>query len=259
MPNIDIPIPADLQQAFQLPPCSQISLPVIKPAKITLPTGGTLSGLSDLSRGIPTDCSVTFSLMLQIAPFLASTECLFKVLALIAPLMDVIQSLAPPNPIKLAQAMPKLLKAFEDLAPCIAVVTGLGIIPFLKDLICFILKALNCFLSQLKSLIGILGGLNLRLQSAIDAGNSELANTLQCARDDALAQAGQLTNAIEPIGVILGMAGTLAGFAGQQINVSMPTLGPTVSVDSLNGIVTAVQDVVTVLTVLSEALGGCNG
>ena len=34
---------------------------------------------------------MTFSLMLQIAPFLASTECLFKVLALIGPLMDVVK------------------------------------------------------------------------------------------------------------------------------------------------------------------------
>lgn len=259
MPNIDIPISPDLQQAFQLPPCSQLSAKVVKPISITLPTGGTLSGLSDLSRGIPTDCSVTFSLMLQLAPFLASTECLFKVLALIGPLMDVIQALVPPNPPKALLALPKLLQAVENLAPCIAVVTGLGIIPFLKDLICFILKALNCFLSQLQSLMAILGGLTLRLNAATAAGNTELAGTLQCAHDDALAQAGQLTNAIEPIGLVLQMAGTLAGFAGQQINVQMPTLGPEVSLDSLKAIVLAVQDVVAILTGLSEVLGGCDG
>jgi hypothetical protein len=173
--------------------------------------------------------------------------------------MDVIQSLVPPNPIKAAQALPKLLQAFENLAPCIAVVTGLGIIPFLKDLICFILKALNCFLGQLKSLMGILEGLNVRLNAAVAAGNTELANTLQCASNDALAQAGQLTNAIEPIGLVLSMAGTLAGFAGKTISVQMPTLGPNVTPDALNTIVLAVQDVVAALTVVSEALGGCDG
>jgi hypothetical protein len=260
MPNIDIPLPADLTKAFQLPTCKEISLPVVKPMKITLPTGGTLSGLSDLSRGIPTDCSVTFSLMLQIAPFLASTECLFKVLGLIGPLMDVISVLTspPPDPIKLGKAVPKLVKAFEALAPCIAVVTGLGIIPFLKDLICFILKALNCFLGQMKSLLGILNGLTLRLNDAISSGNTELADTLQCAQNDALAQGGQLTNAIEPISVIIGMVGTLAGFAGQEIKVDFPSPGGTVNVDSLNAIVQAVQAAVGALTVISEGLGGCD-
>jgi hypothetical protein len=258
MPNIDIPLPADLTKAFQLPTCKEISLPVVKPMKITLPTGGTLSGLSDLSRGIPTDCSVTFSLMLQLAPFLASTECLFKVLALIGPLMDVISGLAPPDPIKLGKAMPKLLKAAEALAPCIAVVTGLGIIPFLKDLICFILKALNCFLGQMKSLLGILDGLKLRIGDALASGNTELADTLQCAQDDALAQGGQLTNAIEPISVIIGMVGTLAGFAGKEIKVDFPSPGGAVSTDSLNAIVQAVQAAVGTLTVISEGLGGCD-
>ena len=56
MPNIDIPLPDDLKKAFQLPPCKEIKVPFPKPAKIHLPTGGTISGLSDLSRGIPSDC-----------------------------------------------------------------------------------------------------------------------------------------------------------------------------------------------------------
>ena len=256
MPNIDIPLPVDLSKAFQLPPCKKIPFP--KPAQIHLPTGGTISGLSDLSRGIPTDCSVSFSLMLQLAPFLGATECLFKVLALIGPLMDVITGLTKPDPLKMAGALPKLAKAAEALAPCIAVVTGLGIIPFLKDLICLILKALNCFLGQMKTLLGILNGLTLRLNDAISLGNTELANTLQCAQDDALAQAGQLTNAIEPISIVLQMAGTLAGFAGKEIKVDFPTPGGEASLDSLNAIVEAVQGVVGTLTIVSEALGGCD-
>jgi hypothetical protein len=255
MPNIDIPIPDDLKKAFELP-CIKVPMP--KPLKIQLPTGGTFSGLSDMSRGIPTDCSVTFSLMLQIAPFLASTECLFKVLGLIGPLMDVVTSL-PTNPVKAAAAVPKLIKAFEALAPCIAVVTGLGVIPFLKDLICFLLKLLNCFLGQMKSLLGIISGLSLKLNDALLSGNTELANSIQCAMDESAAQAGQLTTAIEPIGVILGMVGTLAGFAGKEIKVEMPVIGGDANLEALNSFVSAVQNVVASLEIVSEALGGCDG
>src|ERR1700683_549995 len=91
MPNIDIPIPTDLNKMFQFPPCAQVQLKPPSPLKITLPTGGTLSAFSDLSKGIPSDCSLTFSLMLQIAPFLGSIECLLKVLGLIGPLVESVK------------------------------------------------------------------------------------------------------------------------------------------------------------------------
>ena len=42
-----------------------------------------------------------FNLMLQIAPFLAATECLFKLLALIALLIDVIKGITGPTPLNL--------------------------------------------------------------------------------------------------------------------------------------------------------------
>src|SRR5262249_48627704 len=76
MPNIDIPVSADLQEMFNLPDCAQISLPQPKKLKVSLPGGGTLKAFSDLSKGIPTDCALTFSLLMQIGPFLASIECL---------------------------------------------------------------------------------------------------------------------------------------------------------------------------------------
>ena len=103
MPDIDIKIAPDLKKAFQIPPCSQLKLPSVSPLKIHLPTGGTLSAFSDLSKGIPSDCSLTFSLLLQIAPFLASTECLLKVLGLIGPLVEVIKAI--PDPLKLGNTV----------------------------------------------------------------------------------------------------------------------------------------------------------
>ncbi len=96
MPNIDIKVDADLSQLFQLPACADLSLPNAGGLSVQLPTGGALQAFADISKGIPTDCSLTFSLMLQIAPFLASIQCLLKVLKLLKPLIDIIKGLPVP-------------------------------------------------------------------------------------------------------------------------------------------------------------------
>ena len=46
MPNIDIDVDINLQKAFALPSCADISLPKPKPLKIQLPTGGSISALA---------------------------------------------------------------------------------------------------------------------------------------------------------------------------------------------------------------------
>jgi hypothetical protein len=255
MPNIDIAISPDLNKLFKFPPCSQVQLKTPSPLKITLPTGGTLQAFSDLSQGIPSDCSLTFSLMLQVAPFLASIECLLKVLGLIGPLVEFVK--AVPDPIKLASTVPKFLKAAEAVMPCVAVVTGLGIIPFLKDLICLIIKALNCFLGQMKTLLGIMGGLSLQLTAAQAAGDTDLINAIQCEQDNAQALASNMTASIEPIGVILKLAGTLFGIAGMQ-PITLPAVGSATDLASLNTLVETLQGVVGTLQIAADALGGCD-
>src|SRR5215831_8197712 len=116
MPNIDIPLPQDLQQLLKHPPCLDISLPSPKPLKVKLPGGGTLSAFSDLSKGIPTDCAMTFSLLLQIGPFLGATECLVKVLKLVQTVVDVLKSVT--SPFSLISAIPKIVKAAEPVVEC---------------------------------------------------------------------------------------------------------------------------------------------
>ena len=136
MPNIDIPIPDKLKKLLEVPPCDQIRLPFPEPAKIKLPTGGSFKAFTDISKGIPTDCSMTFNLALQIAPFLGATECLFKVLKLIKPLIDVVEGLGPPpDPIKLGKAIPEFLKAAPPVLECALAVTPFNIIPFIRDLL----------------------------------------------------------------------------------------------------------------------------
>jgi len=68
--DIDIPVSASLQDALNLPECTDIGFPMPSPLKITLPSGDELKAFTDLSKGIPNDCSMTFNLMLQLAPFL---------------------------------------------------------------------------------------------------------------------------------------------------------------------------------------------
>ena len=257
MPNIDIPLPVDLKALFDLPPCEDIKLPSPSPLKITLPTGGSINALTDISKGIPTDCSMIFNLMLQISPFLAATECLFKLLGLIAPLIDVVKGLGPPpDPIKLGSAIPKFIKAAADLAPCLLVVTGAPLIPFLRDLLCLIIKALNCFLGQMKTLLGVMKGITLQLNLATASGNTELQRTLQCAQDNAATSAEHLTKSIEPIGVILKLASPLMGLAGVG-PIELPSIGSNTDLAALEEVVRTLQGVVGTLQIAADALGGC--
>jgi hypothetical protein len=250
MPSIDIPISLDLKELLDLPPCGDLKLPSPSPLKITLPTGGTISALTDISKGIPTDCSMIFNLMLQIGPFLAATECLFKLLALIGPLIDVITALVKPDPIKAAGALPKLVKAVEEVMPCVLVVS----LPlFLKDLICLIIKALKCVLGQLKTLLGIMKGISLQLDLAAASGNTELQRTLECAQENATTSAQHLTKSIEPIGAILKLASPLMGLAGVG-PIEFPTIGSETDVKSLEELVKTLQGVVGTLQIVAEVL-----
>lgn len=240
---------------FQFPPCAQVKLKPPSPLKITLPTGGTLTAFSDLSKGIPSDCSLTFSLLLQIAPFLGSIECLLKVLGLIGPLVEFVK--AVPDPIKLASTVPKFLKAAEAVMPCVAVVTGLGILPFIKDLLCLIIKALNCFLQQMKTLLGVMGGLTIQLATAQANGDTDLLYALQCEQENAQVLAGNMTASIEPIGEILKLAGTLFEIAGIQA-IELPAPGSATDLNALNTLVETLQGVVGTLQIVADGLGGCD-
>jgi|ERR1043165_635529 hypothetical protein len=259
MPNIDIDISADLRQLFDLPPCEDLKLPSPSPLKVTLPTGGSINALADISKGIPNDCSMIFNLMLQLAPFMAATECLFKLLGLIAPLIDVVKALGPPpDPFKLGSAIPKFLKAAADLAPCLLVVTGAPLIPFLRDLLCLIIKALNCFVHQMESILGVLSGLSLDLNNAIASGNTELQRTLECAQENAAIAADHLTKSIEPIGAILKLASPLMGLAGIA-PIELPAIGSDTDVAALENVVKTMKNVIGTMQIAADALGGCGG
>ena len=257
MPQIDIAVAPDLAALFELPPCSDLSIPGPSPMQVRLPTGGSISAFADISKGIPTDCSMTFSLMLQIAPFLAVSECLINILKLLKPLIDVVKSLGPPpDPIKLPAAIKDFVNAAFDLAPCLLVPTPLNILPFLRDLLCLILRVLNCFLSQMKSIISVLEGLQIRLNLAQKTGNLELASVIQCAQGNANAQALHVMGSLEPVRILLELAGAMFEIVGKPA-IKLPAAGSQTDLASLNALVQTVQEAVSVITIAADAMGGC--
>ena len=256
MPNLDIQVSADLQKLFEIPSCAEIELPKPKPLKLNLPLGGALQAMSDISKGIPNDCSLTFSLMVQIAPFLASIQCLLNVLKLLKPLIDIINGLTsfPPSPP--AKAIQEFAAAVPPVIECIPIPPFTNIILFIRDLLCLILKILKCLLDQLKSLIGIMNGIQLQLQAASAQGNSELINALQCAQQNAETQGQHLMKSIEPVSVILDLAGSLMALA--KIDpIKIPSLGNQADLQSLNQVVQTLQEVVATIQTVVDTLGGC--
>jgi hypothetical protein len=257
MPNIDITVSDELQKLFELPACLDVKLPKPEKLEITLPTGGSLKAITDISKGIPNDCSLVVSLMAQIAPFLASIDCLFKLLGLIAPLVDVVKGLGPPpDPFKLGSAIPKFIEAANKLLPCLLVVTGAPLIPFLRDLLCLILKVLKCLIGQLNTIIGVMSGLTLQINIAKASGNTELQKALECAQENAAISAQHLTSAFEPVSAILQLAGPLMGLAGIPA-IQLPAVGSQTDLQGLQQAVATLQDVVGIIQGAVDAIGGC--
>jgi hypothetical protein len=256
MPNIDIKVSADLQKLFKLPDCDDIKLPKPEPLKLNLPLGGAMQAMADISKGIPNDCSMTFSLMLQIAPFLASIECLLRILKLVKPLIDIVNGLTSIPPSPPAKAIQEFAAAVPPVIECIPIPPFTNILLFIRDLLCLILKVLKCFLDQLKSIIGILSGIQLQFQAASTTGNTELITALQCAQENTQIQARHLMKSIEPVSVILDLAGSLMALA--KIDpIKIPSLGDQADLQSLNTVVQTVQAVAGTIQIVVDGLGGC--
>jgi len=253
MADIDITVSPQLEQMFQLPTCASITLPNAGSLSVRLPTGGSLQAFADISKGIPTDCSMTFSLMLQLAPFIASIQCLLNVLGLLKPLVDVIQGLPFP-PFK---ALQDFAAAAAKLAPCLLIPTPAIMIPFVLDLLCLILKVLNCFLTQIQSVINILETIESQLAAATQSGNSELLGMLSCAQQNAQTQAGQIMLSLGPVGALLEVAGPIFGIAGIPV-ISLPSLGATTDLASLQNVINTMQDVVSTVESAISAVGACS-
>jgi hypothetical protein len=252
--NIDIRLPQAIQDQLTIPACVDLSLPKPSLPQIRLPTGGSIKGIADLTKGIPSDCSLNFSLALQLAPIMASIECLVKLLALIKPLIDLIKAIAPtPDPFKIAGALPDFLKAAEALAPCLLVPTPAFMIPFVKDILSLLIALLRCLIQQLRSIVELLNGLELSIAGATAAGNTDLLATLQCAQGNAQTAADGMMQGIEPIKVLLELAGPFLGIAGIQ-PIAIPALAPASDLAAFQKVLNTLQTVVDTMQAIVDVL-----
>ena len=249
---IDIPLPDSVKENLAKPIC--IPFPKPEPVEINLPTGGKLKGIADITDKIPSDCSLSFSLLLQLGPFLANLECFIKILALVKPLKDFVEAVPSLSPQKIANAVPDFVKAADDVIKCfLSFTTIIGLACFLADILDLIVKILNCIIGQLKTVLSLIAGLTLQIHSAEDSGNTDLVDALNCAQDNANATAQCALSAFDPILVILSLIEPLLGFAGVS-PIEIPPLADAESIEDLENTVTTLEEVVSTIELVSSAL-----
>ena len=250
MATIDIELPAHLQEQLSDPVC--IELPEVKPVSITLPSGGQLKAIADITKGIPDQCALNFNLMLQLGPLLANLECLIKVVNVIDKLKGIIDGLPAPS----FDAISDFTKAVEELAPCIAMVAGVP--AFVRDILCLVVKVLQCVVEQLQSVLAVMTGLSLQLQAA--EGNPALTSVLQCAQDNAATSAAHAMGAVESVVGILGLVEPFMSMAGVA-PLEMPTFetiaGGEEAIESMQATVDTLETFVSTIAQVADALGGC--
>jgi hypothetical protein len=248
MATIDISLPAELTAALTPPACIDLSLPKpsMPPPSLTLPIGGELAGLADFTRGIPTDCSMNFSLVLQLAPMMASMECLLKILQFFGDLIN-----APSNPPQFVLAFIDGLKA---LTTCTGMVLPTGMFCFVKDLLALIAAMLHCTIQALQSVVNILSGLNIQIGIAQGAGNTDMLAALKCAQDNATTAAQGTMQSMQPITTLLQLAAPFLKIANVNLSVSIPAAVPADDLEAMQSLLQTLAEVATVLQEISDAL-----
>lgn len=262
MSSIDITMSEGLKAALTPPKCVDLRLPKPGKTELKLPTGGTIKPIPDITKGIPTDCSMNANLAIQIAPIMASMECLLKVLDFLNVIVKVITKIADPKvlpPDKLTTvigALPDMAEKGAALMPCINMVIAppLNIIPFVKSLLLLLAKMLRCSAQTLRSAIEVLDGIGLDFASAQQAGNDALMQQLECAKENAqLAMDGAMTS-LDPVMILMEIAGPFLELA--QVSLEIPQIA---SDGTLDGLKTALETIETTAQMMEDIANGLLG
>ena len=256
MTQIDITLRKDIADALNPPVPHSLCIPFPpKPAQLRFPGGAQLQGIGNVSEKIPDDCTLTFSLFAQLGPLLGNFKCIFDILSLLAPLIEIIGGLAkvPPQP-----PSPKVLQDFgeaaAEVAKCVAqFTTPLGLAQFVVDILDLILKILSCVIDALKSALSLLTSISLDLASAQAAENDVLIDMLACAQENAMNGANASLTAIQPIPAILDVISAIMGIVGAD-PIEFPSIEDADSVEALEEIVTTLEEVVDTITTVRNAI-----
>jgi len=253
MTRIDIKLPPALQKQMALPRCADLRLPKPKLPQIRLPTGGRIKAIADLTRGVPSDCSLNINIALQLAPIMASIECLVKVLGLVKPLIDVVKGLAPLDPPALLKAVPSFVKAADAMKDCLLVPTPLVMIPFVKDILLLIIAMLRCLIGQIRGIVDKLAGLELKIASARTSGNTDVLASLECSRENFMVAMDSTMMGIEPIGVLLELAGPFMGIAGVDA-IKLPAMAGANDLAAIEQNLASLQQVIDTMQAIVDLL-----
>jgi hypothetical protein len=220
-------------------PC--IELPTIPeiPA-ISLLGGAELRGFLDFSAGAPTDCKLTFNLLLQLAPLLASMACIFKILKAITALADGIQD---------PKKIPSIPGAITDLAKCIPV-PGIEFYLMIKGILSLVVRFLSCFIDSLESILKFQATIDL---SAAD-GNPVLRDTLICAQNNAKASMDNMMLSLQPLEPILKVATMLIGIT--PLGIKLPDISTVSASADTTEVVTSLKQTVDQLKQAIDSIPG---
>lgn len=219
--------------------------------KIHLPTGGTFFAPADPTRDAPGDCSRAFSLLPLITSYLATTQCLIKVLQLVGPLVTIVKGLD-----RTPDIIP-FLRAADQLTPCEFAGTPASMLPFIRDIVCVLIQALNCVIEQSTRVIDLLASLAARLGSARAAENAELIRVLESENQNLQNRMTALFNSIDPVEVVLDMTAPLAVSSGIQVP-RLPSAPASADLISVTQWLADLRSSVTSLQTIADVLGGCS-
>jgi hypothetical protein len=252
MATIDVPLPAELTKLLTPPKCLDLNLPKPGKTELKLPTGGTIKPIPDITKGIPTDCGMNFNLALQMAPIMASMECLLKILKFISAVKKALETAK--NPPEIPKAISDLLAAIDEVMPCVnmVIIPPLNMIPFVKSLLLMIARMLRCTAQALRSAIEIMDGISLDLKTAQEDGNDALAQQLECAKENAqLAMDGTMVS-LEPVMVLIEIAGPFLGIAG--VSVEIPQIASDGTLDGMKSALETIETAAQTLEDIANAL-----
>jgi hypothetical protein len=252
--NVDIALSEELQQALSKPVCSDLKLPKPSIPQLQMPNGPIIKPIADFTKGIPDDCSMAFNLLAQVGPIMVSIECLMRIMALIEPLTKIIKALtaAPPRPDEAASAAPDFIAAADKLVNCLLMISPPNILVFLRDLINLIAKLLRCLVEQLQSVLDMTTNLAIKIKTAEDAGDTGLAETLECAMENADLTTQGLLGSVESLAAILSLITPFLELAGKEVEIPSMEIADTSEIDQ---VLETLHAVATGLEEFAESLG----
>jgi hypothetical protein len=217
---------------------------------IQLLGGAELKGFLDFTQGAPTDCKITFNLLMQLSPVLVSMACLLKILNFIGTLQAFFEAAKSPPFNDFPKSAKDVLDAIADLSKCIPAFAGPQMILMIKGMLRLIISFLDCFLSQLSSLISFQASIDLKSAE----GNPVLLEALNCARHNAETSMGNLMLSLQPLQPISDMITMVASIAGKSL--TLPKFSDISANPDRTNAISSLRDAIDAIKQVIDALPG---